>query len=62
MATGSIRYLFPGTQVNRTRFSDLANGLLLDYPINDKKSLWRAEINVKHLKDFFGDCRATDIV
>lgn len=52
---------FPGLQVNRTRFSDLAKGLLLDYQINGKKSLWRAEINVKHLKDFFGDCRATDI-
>lgn len=52
---------FPGLQVNRTRFSDLTEGLLLDYQINGKKSLWRAEINVRHLKDFFGDCKATDI-
>ncbi len=52
---------FPGLQVNRTRFSDLAKGLLLDYQINGKKSLWRAEINVRHLEDFFGDCKATDI-
>jgi len=52
---------FPGLQVNRTRFSNLAEGLLLDYRINEKKSLWRAKINVKHLNDFFGDCKATDI-
>lgn len=52
---------FPGLQVNRTRFSDLAKELLLNYQIKGRKSTWRAEISVRHLKDFFGDCRVTDI-
>lgn len=54
---------FPGLQVNRTRFKDLAKGLLLDYRMNGNKSLDRAELSVnKHLRPFFGDdCRATDI-
>ncbi|MBP7529805.1 MAG: site-specific integrase [Syntrophorhabdaceae bacterium] len=52
---------FPGLQVNRTRFNALADGLLLDYRMNGKKSLYRTELSIKHLQSFFGDCRATDI-
>jgi integrase len=52
---------FPGLQVNRTRLSDLANGLLTSYQLKDRKSTARAEISTNHLKAFFGDCRATDI-
>ena len=52
---------FPGLQVNRTRLDDLADGFLLDYRINDKKSIKRAELSIKHLKEFFGDCKASDI-
>lgn len=52
---------FPGLQVNRTRFDDLAKGLLLNYELTGKKSAWRAEISIKHLKDFFGNCRVVDI-
>lgn len=52
---------FPGLQVKRTRFDELAEGLRLDYRMNGKKSLWRTEISIKHLKAFFGDCRASDI-
>ena len=52
---------FPGLQVNRTRFKDLAEGLVLDYKINGKKSLDRAELSIKHLNHFFGDCKAADI-
>lgn len=52
---------FPGLQVNRTRLNDLAEGLRLDYHINGRKSLWRTEISIKHLNDFFGNCRARDI-
>jgi integrase len=53
---------FPGLQVNRTRFSDLSKGLILDYRMNGKKSLDRAELSIKHLEGFFGkDCKATDI-
>ncbi len=52
---------FPGLQVNRTRFANLANGLVLNYRMKGRKSLWRVEISIKHLKNFFGDCKATDI-
>ncbi|MCX5815317.1 MAG: tyrosine-type recombinase/integrase [Proteobacteria bacterium] len=52
---------FPGLQVNRTRFNDLKDGFLLDYKINNKKSLDRAELSFKHLETFFGNCKATDI-
>jgi len=52
---------FPGLQVNRTRFNDLKDGFLLDYRINGKKSLDRAELSFKHLENFFGNCKAADI-
>lgn len=53
---------FPGIQVTRTRFKDLADGLVLDYKVNGKKSLRRTMLSVKHLERFFGEnCRATDI-
>jgi integrase len=47
--------------VNRTRLGDLAEGLLMDYRINDKKSIYRVSLNIRHLKEFFGGCKATDI-
>jgi hypothetical protein len=52
---------FPGLQVNRTRIDNLTDGFLLDYRINDKKSIKRAELSIKHLKEFFGNCKASDI-
>lgn len=53
---------FPGLQVGRTRFHDLADGLILDYTINNKKSQYRMTLSIRHLEDFFGkDCKATDI-
>ncbi|MCX5803464.1 MAG: site-specific integrase [Proteobacteria bacterium] len=52
---------FPGLQVNRTRFDDLCNALITEYKIRGRKSVVRAELSVKHLKDFFGDCKAIDI-
>jgi integrase len=52
---------FPGLQVNRTRLNGLCNALELDYTINKRKSLYRTKLSIKHLTDFFGDCRATDI-
>ena len=51
----------PGIFFDRVRFDELAEDFLTDYKINDKKSLWRAEINVSHLKEHFGDMRVTDI-
>jgi len=52
---------FPGLQVGRTRFSDLARTLRTNYKLKERRSSYRADISVKHLETFFGDCRATDI-
>lgn len=54
---------FPGLQVNRTRFDDLAEELLIDYRVNGKKSLHTAMLYIdKHLRPFFGgQCKATAI-
>lgn len=47
--------------VERTRFQDLAELLINDYEINGRRSLVRAKRSIKHLRDFFGLCRATEI-
>jgi integrase len=40
---------------------DLAELLRRDYRLNQRRSLWRAEPSIRHLKDHFGNCRAIDI-
>jgi integrase len=52
---------FPGLQVERTRFDELAADFLTDYRINGKKSLARAQESVNHLKEKFEGYRASDI-
>ncbi|MCX8022565.1 MAG: tyrosine-type recombinase/integrase [Syntrophorhabdaceae bacterium] len=52
---------FAGLQINKTRLKDLKDGFLADYKIKGRKSLERAEICFKHLEDFFGNCKVTDI-
>ena len=52
---------FPGLQVERTRFEDLAADFLTDYKVNGRKSLVRAERSVGHLKKKFEGYRASDI-
>jgi integrase len=42
-------------------FQELSEGLIDDYRINLRKSIWRAEINVKHLREHFGGLKASDI-
>jgi integrase len=51
----------PGIYFDRVRFDELAEDFLTDYRINGKKSLWRAEITVHHLKSHFEGLRVTDI-
>ncbi|MDR3566672.1 MAG: site-specific integrase [Syntrophobacteraceae bacterium] len=51
----------PNLEAKRVRFDDLAADLLSDYCINERKSLERAEISVKHLNGLFGGKRALDI-
>jgi integrase len=47
--------------VEDATFQDLVEDLLSDYRINLRKSLWRAEISIRHLKESFKDARAADI-
>jgi len=51
----------PGVYFDKVKFDELAEDFLTDYRINDKKSLWRAEINVNHLEGHFGGMRVTEI-
>lgn len=40
-------------QIQDTSFDELARDYITDYKINEKKSLFRAEINVMHLEKYF---------
>jgi integrase len=51
----------PSIQFDKVTFDELADGLLRDYRINQKKSLVRAERSVNHLKAFFEGARASAI-
>jgi integrase len=51
----------PGIYFDRVRFEELAKDYLTDCEVNKRKSLWRAEISVNHLKGCFEGMRATDI-
>jgi len=51
----------PGVYFDRVRFEELAQGFLTDYRINGKKSLIRAQRSIKHLEEYFGGFRVTQI-
>ena len=51
----------PGIYFDRIRFDEIADDLLTDYRVNKKKSLPKVEIYVRHLKEFFGGARVTEI-
>jgi len=42
-------------------FQELAEDLINDYKLNLRKSLWRAEISIRHLTESFGGMMATEI-
>jgi len=48
----------PGEDVT---FRELAEDLISDYKMNLRKSLWRADISIRHLAESFGGMRAADI-
>ena len=52
---------FPGLRVEKIRFEELAEDLINDYKVNNKKSIDRAERSVKNLQSFFEGIRAVDI-
>lgn len=51
----------PGIYFDKVLFDELAEDFLLDYRINKKKSLDRAELSVKHLKEMFEGERVVNI-
>jgi integrase len=52
---------FPGLNVEKTLFDELAQDLINDYRMNGKKSLDRAELSIGHLKGFFSGWKANAI-
>ncbi|MBZ0156102.1 MAG: site-specific integrase [Alphaproteobacteria bacterium] len=52
---------FHGLKVERITFDELAQDLLNDYRINARKSLDRAELSIKHLKEHFSGIKAVNI-
>lgn len=59
--TGKRSAKFLGQQEERVRFEDLAQMLLDDYAVNDRRSSRRIDGALKHLREAFGLDRATDI-
>jgi integrase len=53
--------LTPGSIFSKVNFNELAEGLLRDYRINQKKSLKRADLSVRTLKRHFSGMKATQI-
>lgn len=45
----------------KVTFERMAEALLADYRINQKRSLASADLSIRHLRDFFGDDLAADI-
>jgi integrase len=52
---------FSGLRVERILLDELSEDLINDYKLNEKKSLDRAELSVKHLKDYFSGMKAASI-
>src|SRR5260370_24779868 len=52
---------FTGVREERVTFDDLANGLLTDYHVNNRRSLRSARLSISHLRKFFGLQHAIDI-
>lgn len=52
----------PGIYFDRVKFNELAEGLLRDYRINNRKSLERAERSTGHLKRYFEGYRVPNII
>jgi integrase len=50
-----------GPVVEKTTFEDLVALIADDYRVNQRKSLWRVEISLVHLREEFGYDRAVDI-
>jgi integrase len=52
---------FRGLDYKKLTFDELGQEFLSDYQINKRKSYWRAELSLAHLKKFFGGMKACAI-
>jgi integrase len=52
---------FRGLDYKKLTIDDLCQDFLNDYQVNQRKSLWRAELSVNHLKEFFGGLKACNV-
>ena len=52
---------FPGLDVKKTTFDDLAQYMVDDYEVNGRKSARRIKSLIDHLREHFGGKRVTDI-
>ncbi len=52
---------FPGLKVDKIPFDELKQDILNEYKLNDRKSLERLENSLKHLTDYFGAMKASQI-
>ena len=52
---------FPGLKVEKILFDELAQDLINDYKMNDRKSLERLAISVQHLNKHFSGMKVVDI-
>jgi integrase len=52
---------FTGLDYKKLTFDELGQDFLSDYQINKRKSFWRAEMSLNHLKGFFGGMKACAI-
>ena len=52
---------FINLKVEKTLFDEIAKDFIIDFNVNQKKSLERAEIMVMHLQKFFQGYRAINI-
>ena len=59
--TAAIEGKYFSSPAREVTFQELAEDLLSDYRMNLRKSLVRAEISIRHLKELFGDFRASEI-
>ena len=51
----------PGILFEKVTFDELADEFLMEYRINKRKSLDRAELSVKHLREQFGGKKVTEV-
>lgn len=52
---------FPGLKVDKILFDELKQDILNEYKLNGRKSIDRLENSLKHLTDYFGGMKATQI-